>query len=60
MFVYHLLAKTEAGRQTIDHDLMDVLRSKSKDRDVLFNNDSDIVDIATTLKNKIIERVQQR
>jgi SNF2 family DNA or RNA helicase len=59
MFMYHFLAKTEDGCDTIDHDLMDVLRSKSQDRDILFNNDSDIVDIANTLKNKIIQRVQQ-
>lgn len=56
MFVNHFLAKTEAGRQTIDHDLMHVLKSKSTDRDVLFDGNGDIVEIAAVLTNRLIER----
>lgn len=59
MFVYHLLAKTDSGRQTIDHDLMDVLKSKSKDRDVLFKESVDNVEIAERLRQRLIQRVQE-
>ena len=38
MFVYHFLAKTDEGNQTIDHDLMWVLKDKAADRDALFND----------------------
>lgn len=59
MFVYHMLAKTDSGRQTIDHDLMEVLKSKSHDRNVLFKPDSDTVEIAERLRNRLIQRVQE-
>lgn len=60
MFVYHLLAKTDTGRQTIDHDLMDIMKIKSADRDVLFDNNVDTIKIADMLVDRIIARVQQQ
>jgi len=59
MFVYHFLAKTDTGRQTIDHDLMMVLKAKSVDRDALFDNNLDVVEIAETLKARITARVNE-
>lgn len=58
MFVYHFLAKTDKGKQTIDHDLMWVLKMKSVDRDSLFNETTDILQTAEDLKNRLIERVK--
>ena len=58
MFVNHFLAKTDTGRQTIDHDLMHVLKSKSHDRDILFDNTQDTVDIANTLVARLVDRVK--
>ena len=60
MFVYHMLARTDTGSQTIDHDLIDILKSKSSDRDILFDGVSDTVDIAAKLKQRLIERVQKQ
>jgi SNF2 family DNA or RNA helicase len=60
MFVYHFLAQTNGGGQTIDHDLMEVLRGKSQDRDVLFNSAADIVEIADTLRQRLIQRANQK
>lgn len=58
MLFSHFLAKTDTGCQTIDHDLMYVLKSKSADRDVLFDGSRDILDIAEVLTSRIINRVK--
>ena len=56
MFFYHLLAKTEDGLETIDHDLLEVQKRKGLDRESLFSSGEDLVDIANSIKNRIINR----
>ena len=60
MFVYHFLAKKHDGDETIDHDLLGILKSKATDRDALFDSTTDIVDIAAKLKSRLIERVKKQ
>jgi SNF2 family DNA or RNA helicase len=61
MFVYHFLARTESGRQTIDHDLMEVLKSKAADRNALFSDNAGTkIEIAEQLKRRLIERVHNQ
>lgn len=58
MYVYHFLAKTDRGVDTVDHDLMYVLKKKNSERDVLFKG-GDETEIAQDLMNRVIARHQK-
>lgn len=60
MFVTHTLARTSDGAETIDHDLMDVLAKKSVDRDALFKDHGDLVDLANEMRSRLRDRVTKR
>lgn len=56
MIVWHMLARTAGGDETVDHDLMAVLTDKGKDRDRLFKEEKGMVEIANALTKRIVER----
>lgn len=60
LFVIHSLATLEDGGETIDHDLLSVLKEKNKDRDILFSETRDVPDLAQALAERMIKRSKSR
>ena len=55
IFVIHSLATLSDGGETVDHDLMEVLGGKNKERELLFREE-DVPDIAAALADRMIKR----
>lgn len=59
IFVIHSLATLADGGETIDHDLMDVLAEKNKDRDLLFDN-RETPNVVAAIADRMIKRINSR
>lgn len=60
IFVIHSLASLSDGSPTIDHDLVDILGAKGKDRDALFSASSDAPELASAIADRMIQRRKNR